>query len=237
MRKIRVLLSFMIASIFVVACSHEEVQLKKSKGFGTVHSEYFKAYEGLNEQEKTIYYKPVSIDQLPDALPIAVKQKLKIIEQGHLPFTVDEKLAYVTKFKHDGVMKHAVQLSYIKKNEYDSIDQFFNISITESDKNPLLNYQYTETKDSVGNELKQVTLTDDTFIYQQIITTDGGLLYTYYDEIDGEISAVGTQANELYAYHKGYIYHFGYSVSPEVNDEQLHDDLLALAKAFILADA
>lgn len=129
-------------------------------------------------------------------------------------------------------------MSYLSKSEYNDVDEFLIISITEVDENPLKGYDISDKYDSVGNKLKKETLTEDLSIYQQLITTDSALLYRYYDydEAKNSIGIVGTAANEIYAYYNGCIYHIGYLIIEEKNNEEIQERMLNLAREYILGD-
>ena len=96
-------------------------------------------------------------------------------------------------------------------------------SSTEAELNPLEKYTNSDEFDTVGNELKKEFLKEDVPIYQQVITTDSALLYSYYDydEAENSVITVGTTANEMYTYYNGYVYHIGYLIDREKNNEEM----------------
>ncbi len=109
------------------------------------------------------------------------------------------KSYFVTSKSKEGKGISQVQVSYLGNNEYGNTDEFFIISVTESDRNPLEGHDTSDEVDSVGNKLKKESLTGDLSIYQQVITTNGALLYRYYnyDEVDKKIEVVGTSAKRV----------------------------------------
>jgi len=150
---------------------------------------------------------------------------------------VDEERAYLVESKdRNGKIKNQVQLSYLGKDEYEQTNDFFIVSVTEADKNPLELYDMTGEVDSVGNKFKKEQLAENLSIYQQVLTTDSALVYRYYDETDKGIVTVATAANEFYAYYNGYIYHIGYLLESEKNDAEMQEKMLQLVCEYILAN-
>ncbi|WP_208597192.1 hypothetical protein [Planococcus maritimus] len=138
--------------------------------------------------------------------------------------------------KSTGKLSHQVQLSYLGTSEEGMIDEFFIISVTEMDKNPIGDFEMTDTVDSVGNSFEKETLIGEDVIFQQMLTTDSTLLYRYYDfnETGERVPVVGTATNEFYSYHDGFVYHVGYLIDRQRNTEQVQDDMLNLTRNLIL---
>lgn len=223
-------------SSILLGCSIDKSKLVKVKGTSLTYSEYFKAYDDLDERKNVTYYKPFLINEAESSLPDQVRNTMNKLDPDKLPFKVDEAKAYlVTSKDKDGKVKNQIQLSYLSKDEYEQTDNFFIISVTESDENPLELYDKTDEFDTVGNKLKKEELTEGLPIYQQVLTTNGALLYKYYDEDGKGIATVGTTANEFYAYYDGHIYHIGYLIDKEKNDEEMQEKMLQLVREYIIA--
>ena len=221
-------------------CSDNETDFEEIKGFGLTYSEFFKTYDGLGERKNITYYKPVTIDETMSLVPDSIKKAINTINTDSLPFEVDKETAYlVTSEKEKGKIKNQVQFSYLNISEYELVEEFFIISITEAELNPLEEYTISNDFDTVGNELIKEFLIEDVPIYQQIITTDSALLYRYYDydEVENSVITVGTTANEIYAYYNGYVYHIGYLVDREKNNEEMHENMLRLTREYILGNS
>ncbi|HHW36266.1 MAG TPA: hypothetical protein GXX18_03090 [Bacillales bacterium] len=228
---------FFAVSLLLFGCSNNEPDLEEVNGVGLTYSEFFKPYDRLDERKNIKYYKPLPIDEIESSFQEQVKMAVNKIDSERLPFKVEEEKAYlITSKNEDGKARNQIQLSYLNKSEYDRIDDFFIISVTEADKNPLEEINISNEYDSVGNKLKKEILTGDIPIYRQVITTDSALLYSYYDydETENRISTVGTAANEIYAYNNGYIYHIGYLIDKEKNNEKIQEDMFQLAREYIL---
>ncbi|WP_025786133.1 hypothetical protein [Sporosarcina sp. D27] len=231
-----ILFSLIFMNFILLGCATEKSELVKVKGTDLTYSEYFKAYDGLDERDNVTFYKPFLINEVEPFLPDQVKNTMNTINTDKLPFKVDEEKAYlVTSKDKNGAIKNQVQLSYLGKDEYKQTDDFLIISVTEADKNPLETYDITNDFDSVGNKLIKKQLTENLPIYQQVLTTDSALLYTYYEENEKGIITIGTAANEFYAYYNGHIYHIGYSLDREKNDVEMQKKMLQLVREFILA--
>ncbi|MBM7607498.1 hypothetical protein JOD29_000735 [Lysinibacillus composti] len=156
-----------------------------------------------------------------------------------MPFEVDEEKAYLVTFEdEEGEVKNQVQLSYLSKSEYDKVDNFFIISVTEVNENPLEGYILSDEYDTVGNKLKKEMLTEDLPIFQQVITTNSALLYRYYeyDEAKDQVGVVGTSANEIYSYYNGYVYHIGYNIDRKKNTDKVQEEMLKITRDYILGN-
>ncbi|MGG0668295.1 hypothetical protein [Sporosarcina koreensis] len=240
-KSLTMLYSIIFIGSLLVGCSVNQTNPKKVKGDGVTFSEYFHPYDELKKRENSKFYKPFPLNEVQSSsLPDEMKKVINPIDRNRLPFEVKEENVYfVTSKNKEGKKISQVQVSYLGKNEYDSIDQFFIISVTESDRNPLEGHDLSDEVDLVGNKLKKERLTDTLPIYQQVLTTNSALLYRYYryDEEDNKIAIVGTAANEFYAYHNGYIYHFGYLIDREQNDEEMQKKMLQLTREYILGSS
>lgn len=227
---------FFVISSLLLGCSNNETNLEEVKGVGLTYSEYFKNLDELDRRDNIKYYKPLPIDEielLP--LPEQVKKSVNAIVSDRLPFKVDEEKAYlVTSENENGEVMNQMQLSY-----HGNVDDFFIISVTEVDGNPLEGYNVSDEYDSVGNELKKEVLAEGVPIYQQVITTNGALLYSYYDydKTENRVNTVGTTANEFYAYYNGYVYHIGYLIDRKKNDKKMQENMLQLTRDYILRNS
>lgn len=221
-----------------MGCTASQLKLEKVKGDSPTYSEYFKAYDGLDERKSLQFYKPITLDAVAlSNLPDEMKKMFDLIDTETLPFEVNEEEVYfMTSENNEGTEINQVQVSYLGKDEYDDVDRFFIMSITEADRNPLLAYDVVDKVDSIGNQLTKESLTEDLSIYHQVLTTDSALMYKYYDydEKNKKVSTVGTAANELYAYYNGYIYHAGYLIGDEKNDANLEKEMLQVFRDYIL---
>ena len=230
------LFSLIFMSSILLGCSTDKSELVIVKGTDLTYSEYFKTYDGLDERKNVTYYKPFLINEAESSLPDQVKNTMNKVDPDRLPFKVDEEKAYlVTSKDKDGKVKNQVQLSYLSKDEYEQTDDFFIISVTEADKSPLELYDLKVEVDSVGNKFKKEQLTENLPIYQQVLTTDSALLYRYYDENEKGIATVATAANEFYTYFDEHIYHIGYLIDNEKNDEEVQQKMLQLVREYIIA--
>ena len=221
-------------------CSDNETDFEEIEGSGLTYSEFFKTYDGLGERKNIKYHKPVTIEETMSLVPDSIKKAINTINTDRLPFEVDKETAYlVTSEKEKGKIKNQVQFSYLNISEYELVEEFFIISITEAELNPLEEYTISNDFDTVGNELIKEFLIEDVPIYQQIITTDSALLYRYYDydEVENSVNTVGTTANEIYTYYNGYVYHIGYLVDREKNNEEMHEKMLRLTREYILGNS
>ncbi|WP_404427778.1 hypothetical protein LG296_07115 [Ureibacillus chungkukjangi] len=229
-------LCFVICSL-LWGCSNNITDLEEIKGSGLTYSEFFKELDKLDERENVTYYKPVPISEMDS---INTFKNVEIISTENLPFEVDEEMAYlVTSEDSNGNDINQIQFSYLNKSEYESVEEFFIISITEARENPIENNRIFDEVDLVGNELRKDLLTEDIPIYQQIITTDSAMLYRYYnyDKNKNSIDTVGTAANEFYTYYNGYVYHIGYLIDKDRNTKEMQEHMLRITRDLILGNS
>lgn len=230
-------MSIMMSIFLCSGCSSAPDGLEKVEGTELAFSENFNAYDGLNEREHVEFYKPAEAQPLPPSILGEHHLLKKGIDSELLPFEVDEENAYVvTSEDRTGKVTHQVQLSYLGQSEEGIVDEFFIISITEMEKNPVENYEVAEATDSVGNKFEKQKLIGEDSIFQQVLTTNSALLYRYYeyDEAEDQLNVVGTAANEFYSYHDGFVYHIGYLIERKRNTEQVRDNMLNLTRTIIL---
>lgn len=216
-------------SILSAGCTPEMPGVEKLSGTGLARSEYFKAYDKMDQREHVTYYKPFSLDDRE--LPQPVVDAVRGFDSRRLPFTADEEKAFLVTAEEG---TNEVQVSYLGKDEYGQTEEFFIISVADIDQNPLASYELADEFDEVGNRMTREQLTGDIPIYQQLRTTDSALLYTYYEEDEKGIATVGTAANELYAYYGGHIYHIGYSFDRD-HGEEVREGMLEMAREYILS--
>lgn len=218
----------------LAGCS--DLPMKKVKGIGVTSAAQFEHYDQLHEREKLTYYKPFSLTEKID-LPEEIQSLRVNVPIDRIPFEVDEQLGYVVSFKNpDGEVAYELQQSYIHYDEYGEVDQFYNLSIVEKSHDPLDQQDIQIGKDQVGNELTKRSLIKNTMLYEQKLTTDSALNYTYYayDEDSKKVDLITTSANEFYTYYDGKIYHIGYSLDDETFDEDAHEQFAVLTKEILL---
>lgn len=231
------ILSALLMTLVCSGCSNTVNGLEGVEGTGLTYSENFNAYDGLDEREHVKFYKPEEAQPFPPSILGEHQLPEKEIDPDLLPFEVSEEHAYVvTSEDRAGKVTHQVQLSYLGKSEEGILDEFFIISVTEMDENPVENYEVAEATDSVGNRFEKQKLSGDDFIFQQVLTTNSALLYRYYeyDEAEEKLNVVGTAANEFYSYHDGFVYHVGYLIDRTKNTQKVQDNMLNLTRSIIL---
>ncbi|MFJ8066425.1 hypothetical protein ACIQYS_17650 [Psychrobacillus sp. NPDC096426] len=233
------LLLIMVFTVIGCANKEEEEALTKVTGIGLSYSEYFKSVDAQDERKNVAYYMPLPIDEMLNVAPNSIQNTVHPIDPKKLPFEVNEQKAYlVTSINEKGNLQNQLQFTYLHNNEYEQPEEFFILSVTEVDENPLDKYDFSkEQADTVGNELRKEKLIDDIPIFHQVITTDGALTYRYYsfDEKEKRLVTVVTTANELYGYYNDYLYHVGYSTKNN-NKKEVQDKIFQLTRAFIMGD-
>ena len=235
---IKTTLSIFTVSMMLTACNSEETGLVEVRGNGLTYSEIFKSVDELDTRENVTYFKPLLIDQFMNVAPESLENEIHLIDSVKLPFEVNEQSVYlVTSEDKKSNVQNQVQFTYLSKDVYEQAEEFFIISITDVKENPLEKYDFSKGKqDTIGNELRREVLIEDTPIFHQMKTTNGSLVYIYYqyNKDKNEIATVTTSANELYTFYKGRIYHAGYQLTNQNNTEKSREKILQLFREFVL---
>ena len=235
---IKTTLSIFTVSMMLTACNSEETGLVEVRGNGLTYSEFFKSVDELDTRENVTYFKPLLIDQFMNVAPESLENEIHLIDSVKLPFEVNEQSVYlVTSEDKKSNVQNQVQFTYLSKDVYEQAEEFFIISITDVKENPLEKYDFSKEKqDTLGNELRREVLIEDTPIFHQMKTTNGSLVYIYYqyNKDKNEIATVATSANELYTFYKGRIYHAGYQLTNQNNTEKSREIILQLFREFVL---
>ena len=231
-------LSIFTISMLLTGCNNKEIGFVEVHGDGMTYSEYFKSIDELDTRENITYYKPLSIAEFMTVAPDSLKNEIHPIDSEKLPFKPNEQSVFlVTSEDKKSNVQNQAQFTYLNSNEYELTEEFLVISVTNVEKNPLEKYNFPKEKqDTVGNELRREVLIDDTPIYHQVKTTNGSLVYTYYQYIKDKntVATVATSANELYTFYNGRIFHAGYQLTKENNTEKSREEILQLFREFVL---
>ena len=231
-------LSIFTMSMLLIGCTNKEAGLVEVQGDGLTYSEYFKNVDELETRENVIYYKPLSIDEFMKAAPNSFENEIHPIDSEKLPFEPNEQSIFlVTSEDNKSKKQNQAQFTYLSSNEYELTEEFLVISVTDVEKNPLEKYDFSKEKqDTLGNEFRREVLIGDIPIFHQMKTTNGSLVYTYYqyNKDKNEIATVATSANELYTFYKERIYHAGYQLTNQNNTEKSREEILNLFREFVL---
>ncbi|MBU0904611.1 MAG: hypothetical protein KKF57_05425 [Firmicutes bacterium] len=231
-------LSIFTMSVMLLGCTNKEAGLVEVQGDGLTYSEYFKSVDELDTRENVTYFKPLLIDDFMNVAPDSLENEIHPIDSVKLIFEPNEQSVYLVTSEHKkSNVQNQAQFTYLSKDSYEQAEEFFIISVTDVKENPLEKYDFSKEKqDTLGNELRREVLIEDTPIFHQVKTTNGSLVYTYYqyNKDKNEIATVATSANELYTYYKGRTYHAGYQLTNENNTEKAREEILNLFRAFVL---
>lgn len=225
-------------SMLLTGCNNEETGFVEIKGDGLTYSEFFKSVDELDTRENVTYFKPLFIDEFMKVTPNSLENEIHPIDSVKLPFEPNEQSIFlVTSEDKKSNVQNQVQFTYLSKDVYEQAEEFLVISVTDVEKNPLEKYDFSKEKqDTLGNEFRREVLIGDIPIFHQMKTTNGSLVYTYYqyNKDKNEIATVATSANELYTFYKGRIYHAGYQLKNENNTEKSREEILNLFREFVL---
>lgn len=231
-------LSIFMMSILLIGCNNEETGFVEIKGDGLTYSEYFKNVDELDTRGNVTYFKPLLVDEFMKAAPDSLENEIHPIDTMKLPFEPNEQSVYlVTSEDKESNVQNQVQFTYLSKDVDGLAEEFFIMSITDVKENPLEKYDFSKEKqDTLGNELRREVLIADAPIFHQVRSTNGTLVYTYYqyNKDKNKIATIATSANELYTYYKGRIYHAGYQLSNENNTGRSQEEILTLFREFVL---
>ncbi|MEJ8548525.1 hypothetical protein [Brevibacillus borstelensis] len=220
----------------LTGCESDGSLPKVGKG-NLARSEYYQVYQG---DTQATYYQPVEINQVFPHLPEKLKQNVKLIDPGKLPYPVGKQTAYLVSFLNgkEGERLHQVQFTYLKdKDEYGQYgNEFFIVRMTETAEDPFAKFVNQESgTDDMGNKIEVETIGDSIRLYHRIIQTNSAYVYTYYDwdEQKRTVQMVVTNANEIDFYHNGIMYQVGYLVNENQFDENVQKQMVALAKELV----
>lgn len=224
--------------LLLLGCTNKETNpsLTKVRGDGLAYSEYFKSVDELDERENVTYYEPLPIETTIQLAPESLENAVQLIDSEELPFEVDQQVAFLnTSEDKDGNVQTQLQLTYLSEDSYGNTDDFYILTVTEVEENPLEKYDFSNEKvDTIGNELRKEILIDEIPIFHQVITQNSALIYSYYNYSDNRISQIVTNANEFYGYYNGHLYHAGYSIEGKNNSKEVQEKLLQLTREFML---
>ncbi|MGE7998951.1 hypothetical protein ACQKOF_09780 [Lysinibacillus sp. NPDC093190] len=133
----------------------------------------------------------------------------------------------------DGTLQKQFQFSYKEKFLTGVDRQYINLTVTNVNHNPLVNYNITEDSQHFSGEITNVGLNFMNPLYDRAMTPDKGFAYVYYnyDEADKRIYRMSTRANEFYTYYNGYVYQIGYQLNGDQQEAQ--EKMVTLVREFI----
>ncbi|MEB2299199.1 hypothetical protein LAV72_06115 [Lysinibacillus xylanilyticus] len=203
------------------------------KGTETTFSQYFQIVDYLEYNENIKFYAPLQGFEAMQAVATTMGDAVDLIDPDNLPFKSNIQEVYaVTSERQDGSLQKQFQFSYKEKSHTGVDRQYINLTVTNVNHNPLVNYKVTDSPDFSG-EITNVGLNFMNPLYFRAMTPDKGFAYVYYnyDAADKRIYQMSTRANEFFTYYNGYVYQIGYQLNGD--QQEVQEKMVALAREFI----
>lgn len=201
------------------------------EGKETTFSQFFQIADQLQHRENIKFYAPLQGFEAMQAVAATMENAVHLIDPENLPFKSNIQEVYaVTSDMEDGSLQKQFQFSYKEKSLTGVDRQYINLTVTNVNHNPLINYKFSEDSQE---EITNVGLNFMNPLYYRAMTPDIFFAYLYYnyDEADKRIYRMSTRANEFYTYYNGYVYHIGYQLNGDQQEAQ--EKMVALAREFI----
>ncbi|KOP80401.1 hypothetical protein AMS59_03145 [Lysinibacillus sp. FJAT-14745] len=219
---------------------HEEVKQSFTDLFKTevegkemAYSQFFLIADRLVHRENIKFYAPLQGFEAMQAVATTMGNAVHLIDPKNLPFKSNIQEVYaVTSEMQDGSLQKQFQFSYKEKSLTGVDRQYINLTVTNVNHNPLVNYKDADSQDFSGG-ITNVGLNFMNPLYYRAMTPDKAFAYVYYnyDEADKRIYRMSSRANEFYTYYNGYVYQIGYQLNGDQQEAQ--EKMVALARDFI----
>lgn len=204
------------------------------EGTKTTFSQFFQIADQLHHRENIKFYAPLKGFDAMQAVAATMENAVHLIDPDNLPFKSNIQEVYaVTSEMQDGTLQKQFQFSYKEKSLTGVDRQYINLTVTNVNHNPLVNYNVTENSQHFSGEITNVGLNFMNPLYYRAMTPDKFFAYVYYnyDEADKRIYRMSTSANEFYTYYNGYVYQIGYQLNGDQQEAQ--EKMVALVREFI----
>ncbi|MFJ6210861.1 hypothetical protein [Lysinibacillus sp. NPDC092081] len=204
------------------------------EGTKTTYSQFFQIADTFEHHENIKFYAPLQGFEAMQAVAATMENAVHLIDPENLPFKSNIQEVYaVTSEMQDGTLQKQIQFSYKEKSLTGVDRQYINLTVTNVNHNPLVNYNVIEDSQHFSGEITNVGLNFMNPLYYRAMTPDKFFAYVYYnyDEADKRIFGMITRANEFYTYYNGYVYQIGYQINGDQQEAQ--EKIVALVREFI----
>ncbi|MGE8003809.1 hypothetical protein [Lysinibacillus sp. NPDC093216] len=210
------------------------------KGSMVTYSQYFQTADRLNDRKNPKFYEPVKGFEAMQEVATVLGNNVHPIDPKKLPFKANIQEVYaVTSEMTNGRLQNQLQFTYLQKALSGKDQQFAIFTVTNVDSNPLANYDIThDISDFLGNTIKNEGLIGESPLFHPIATPGSGRLSYFYYDFDiknKKVRLTSNEANELYTYYNGYVFHVGYQLE-HADQEDMQKKMIELVKEFILGN-
>lgn len=183
-------------------------------------------FELLQFREKVDYYAPVSFSQALSSIPSVMRDKINLISQSDLPFTVAQQEAnIVTSWNAFNKLVFQVQFSYLENpSGYETnFKDFFIISITQYPEDPFADELVTlEMEENLPKEYQKLVLEGTHPLYYLPISGTWPRMFDYYKFIEKDtlMDKESTGSSQYYTWYNGLIYRIGFNMDVSATDHE-----------------
>lgn len=184
-------------------------------------------FELLEFREKVDYYAPIGFSEALLSIPSTFRDKINLISQSDLPFTVAQQQAnIVTSWNAFNKLVFQVQFSYLENNlgYQTNFKDFFIISITEHPEDPFADEQSTlELEEKLPEGSYQKLVLEGTHpLYYKPAAGTWPRMFDYYKflEDDKLMDKESTGSSQYYAWYDGLIYKIGFKMDVTGTDHE-----------------
>jgi hypothetical protein len=177
----------------------------------------------LQERESVDFYIPINFSEALNRLPAEMRNKINLIADSELPFTVNnQKANIVTSWNNKNKLVFQIQLSYLENSESyaTNFKDFFIVSITQYPDNPfseISEEDLTTLHEDLAKrkyEFLKLTEQDSLYYLPKQDDTMWPRMFDYYKYIaaDKRIYKESTGSYQYYAWYNGLIYKIGFNM-------------------------
>ena len=182
-------------------------------------------FELLEFREKVDYYAPVSFSEALSSIPSVMRDKINLISQSDLPFTVAQQEAnIVTSWNAFNKLVFQVQFSYLENvsGYQTNFKDFFIISITQYPEDPFADEQATLAMEENITGYEKLVLEGTHPLYYKPASGSWPRMFDYYKYIadDKLMDKESTGSSQYYTWYNGLIYKIGFNMDVSATDHE-----------------
>jgi len=180
----------------------------------------------LQSREKVGYYAPVNFSQALSSIPSTMRDKINLIYQSDLPFTVAQQQAnIVSSWNASNKLVFQVQFSYLENTSgyQTNFKDFFIISITEYPEDPFADAQTTlELEENLPADYQKLVLEGTHPLYYRSSAGTWPRMFDYYKFIEEDelMDKESTGSSQYYTWYDGLIYKIGFNMDVTETDHE-----------------
>ncbi|MDM8158274.1 hypothetical protein QUH73_00465 [Labilibaculum sp. K2S] len=182
-------------------------------------------FELLEFREKVDYFAPVSFSEALSSIPSVMRDKINLISQSDLPFTVAQQEAnIVTSWNAFNKLVFQVQFSYLENDSsyQTNFKDFFIISITQYPEDPFADEQATLAMEENITGYEKLVLEGTHPLYYKPASGSWPRMFDYYKFIEEDklMDKESTGSSQYYTWYNGLIYKIGFNMDVSTTDHE-----------------